>query len=163
MRNFWSGGRDVQNLRHFEWLLRRISITLLSLQRSHVGNRPKCWNEHNNNTIGSPYNNRRTIWSCEEGWGKGGGVGKIVKYGGISNDRSSDKKSHRVRFEQALFKQIGPQLLYVLPVIIRGYAVEFDHPSPRSCSPAVTKSWKAEKLIWKHWCDVFGRTNNTHS
>ena len=62
---------------------------------------------------------------------------------------------------------------------IRGYAVEFDHPSPRicevcgwvdtrirsgvrpplppnfwdqrSCSLAVTKSWKAEKLIWKNW------------
>ena len=50
------------------------------------------------------------------GGGKGGGVGKIVKYGGISNDRSSDKKSHKVRFERALFKQIGPQLLYGLPV-----------------------------------------------
>ena len=47
----------------------------------------------------------------------GGGVGKIVKYGGMSNDRSSDKKSHKVRFEQALFKQIGPQLLYGLPVL----------------------------------------------
>ena len=45
-----------------------------------------------------------------------GGVGKIVKYGGMSNDRSSDKKSHKVGFEQALFKQIGPQLLYGLPV-----------------------------------------------
>ena len=52
------------------------------------------------------------------GGGKGGrgGVGKIVKYGGMSNDRSSDKKSHKVRFEQALFKQIDPQLLYGLPV-----------------------------------------------
>ena len=50
------------------------------------------------------------------GGGKGGGVGKIVKYGGMSNDCSSDKKSHKVRFEQALFKQIGPQLLYGLPV-----------------------------------------------
>ena len=46
------------------------------------------------------------------GGGKGGGVGKIVKYGGISNDRSPDKKSHKVRFEQALFKQIGPQLCF---------------------------------------------------
>ena len=48
------------------------------------------------------------------------GVGrgrKFVKYGGMSNDRSSDKKSHKVRFEQALFKQIGPQLLYGLPVV----------------------------------------------
>ena len=50
------------------------------------------------------------------GGGKGGRVGKIVKYGGMSNDRSSDKKSHKVRFEQALFKQIGPQLLYWLSV-----------------------------------------------
>ena len=49
--------------------------------------------------------------------GRGGGVGKIVKYGGMSNDRSSDKKSHKVRFEQALFKQIGPQLLYGFPVV----------------------------------------------
>ena len=49
--------------------------------------------------------------------GVGGGVGKFVKYGGMSNDLSSDKKSHKVRFEQALFKQIGPQLLYGLPVI----------------------------------------------
>ena len=48
---------------------------------------------------------------------RGGGVGKIVKYGGMSNDRSSDKKSHKVRFEQALIKQIGPQLLYGLPVL----------------------------------------------
>ena len=47
----------------------------------------------------------------------GGGVGKIVKYGGMSNDRSSDKRSHKVRFEQALFEQIGPQLLYGLPVL----------------------------------------------
>ena len=30
--------------------------------------------------------------------GRGGWVGKIVKYGGMSNDRSSDKKSHKVRF-----------------------------------------------------------------
>ena len=49
--------------------------------------------------------------------GRGEGVGKIVKYGGMSNDRSSDKKSHKVRFEQALFKQIGLQLLYGLPVV----------------------------------------------
>ena len=53
------------------------------------------------------------------GGGRGGGVGKIIKYGGMSNDRSSDQKSHKVRFEQALFKQIGPQLLYGLPVIQR--------------------------------------------
>ena len=50
--------------------------------------------------------------------GRGGGVGKIVKYGGMSNDRSSDKRSHKVRFEQALFEQIGPQLLYGLPVVV---------------------------------------------
>ena len=49
--------------------------------------------------------------------GRGGGVGKIVKHGGMSNDRSSDKKSHKVRFEQALFTQIGSQLLYGLPVV----------------------------------------------
>ena len=36
--------------------------------------------------------------------GSGGGVRKIVKYGGMSNDRLSDKKSHKVRFEQALLK-----------------------------------------------------------
>ena len=57
-----------------------------------------------------------------------GGVGKIVKYGGISNDRSSDRKSHKVRFEQALFKQIGPQLLYGLPVIIHA-ALPLAHSS----------------------------------
>ena len=44
-------------------------------------------------------------------------MGKIVKYGGMSNDRSSDKRSHKVRFEQALFEQIGPQLLYGIPVV----------------------------------------------
>ena len=55
------------------------------------------------------------------GGGRWGGVGKIVKYGGMSNDRSSDKKSHKVRFEQALFKQIGPQLLYGLPVPKRDF------------------------------------------
>ena len=49
--------------------------------------------------------------------GRGGGVGKIVKYGGMSNDRSSDKRSHKVRFEQALLEQIGPQLLYGIPVL----------------------------------------------
>ena len=66
----------------------------------------------------SSHDHSRTIWSCEEGWGEGGeGWGLIVKYGGMSNDRSSDKKSHKVRFEQALFKQIGPQLLYGLPVL----------------------------------------------
>ena len=57
------------------------------------------------------------VWGGGGGGGGGGGVGKIVKYRGMSNDRSSDKKSHKVRFEQALFKQIGLQLLYGLPVI----------------------------------------------
>ena len=52
-------------------------------------------------------------------------MGKIVKYGGMRNDRSSDKKSHKVRFEQALFKQIGPQLLYGLPVLRLDLGVPF--------------------------------------
>ena len=71
---------------------------------------------------------------------------------------------------------------------IRGYAVKFDHPSPNfwsvwvsgyadtqwsSTTPppeflrlAILHSrshdpWKAEKLIWRNWCDVFSRTKNT--
>ena len=59
-----------------------------------------------------------------------------------------------------------PEFLECVGEWIRGYAVEFDHPSPRifeTSDPAVTKSWKAEKLIWKNWCDVFSRTKNTHS
>ena len=54
---------------------------------------------------------------CQEGWGKeGGGVVKIVKYGWMTHNRQSNKRWHKLGFEQALFKYIVPQLLYGLPM-----------------------------------------------
>ena len=63
---------------------------------------------------------------------EGGGVGKIVKYGGMSNDCLSDKRYLKLGFEQALIKQIGPQLLYGLPVV-------------------PFKNWEGESHAHSHW------------
>ena len=67
---------------------------------------------------GRPYKSCVLNGRVRRSVGRGGRVGKIVKYGGMIQRSLVRQEINKLGYEQALSKHVGPQLLYGLPVAV---------------------------------------------